>query len=55
MLNIISKLFKTKKDNEFISEYERISRQNNKLLFQLLEEDEKILETLEARFSKQEG
>lgn len=54
MFNIISNLFTTKKDNEFISEYERISHQNNKLLFQLLEEDEKILERLEARFSKQE-
>lgn len=54
MINIISKLFKTKKDNEFISEYERISQQSNKLLFQLLEEDEKILERLETRFSKQE-
>lgn len=55
MFNIISKLFKTKKDNEFISEYERISRQSNELLSRFLEEDEKILETLEARFSKQEG
>lgn len=54
MINIISKLFKTKKDNEFISEYERISHQSNELLFQFLEEDEKILERLEARFSKQE-
>ena len=54
MLNIISKLFKTKKDNEFISEYERISQHNNKLLFQLLEEDKKFLERLEARFSKPE-
>ena len=54
MNNIISKLFKTKKDNEFISEYERISRQSNELLSQFLEEDEKILERLEARFSKQE-
>lgn len=54
MFNIISKLFKTKKDNEFISEYERISRQSYKLLSQLLEEDEKILGRLEAKFSKQE-
>ena len=55
MLNIISSLFRPKKDNELISRYEEISRQNDLLLSQLLKEDETLIERLVRGFYKETG